>query len=84
MTVLFISQETATKARNHIPHTTLYPTIPLQPSRTATAFLDTHTELTTGIQRTVHTLAAHLESVADFADTACRLDAELAGRLDHA
>ncbi len=84
MNVLVISEDTAIKARNHIPTTTHYPPIPLQPSRTADALTGTHTELTQGIHRTVHALAAHLESVADFADTACRLDAELAGRLDHA
>ena len=84
MNVLVISEDAATKARNHIPHTTLYPAIPLQPSHTADALTGSHTELTQGIHRTVRALAAHLESVADFADTACRVDAELARRLDHA
>lgn len=84
MTVLVISEETATKARNYIPETTHYPAIPLQPSHTAAALTGAHTELTQGIHHTVRALAAHLESVADFADTACRLDAELAGRLEHA
>ena len=84
MNVLVISEETATKARNHIPNTTHYPPILLQPSRTADALTGSHTELTKGIYRTVRALAAHLQSVADFADTACRLDSELAGRLDHA
>lgn len=84
MTVLVISEETAPKARKHIPNTTHYPPIPLQPSHTADALTGTHTELTQEIHHTVRALAAHLESVADFADTACHLDAELAGRLDHA
>lgn len=84
MNVLIISEETATKARNHIPNTTHYPPILLEPSHTADALTGSHTELTQGIYRTVRALAAHLQSVADFADTACRLDAELAGRLDHA
>lgn len=84
MNVLVISEDTATKARNHIPNTTHYPPIPLEPSHTADALAGSHTELTQGIHRTVRALADHLESVADFADTACRLDAELAGRLDHA
>lgn len=84
MNVLVISEDTATKARNHIPNTTHYLPIPLQPSHTADALTGSHTELTQGIHRTVRALAAHLQSVADFADTACRLDSEFAGRLDHA
>lgn len=84
MNVFVISEETANEARKHIPHASNYPPIPLNPSRTAHALTGTHTELTQGIHRTVHAIATHLKSVADFADTTCRLDAELARKLSYA
>lgn len=84
MNILVISEETANEARTHIPHASNYPPIPLNPSRTAHALTDAHAELTQGIHRTVHAIATHLGSVADFADTTCRLDAELARKLTYA
>lgn len=88
MVYLHLTDATAHAARTSLPAWDSLPHATLSPGALADALADAHAHLFPLIDATSTSCRRHTESVADFADSVCRVDADVARQLstllDHA
>lgn len=81
MNYLQLTESTAPTALRHLPETSLLPVAALSASQSATALAAAQTQAHQRHHSTLTGLAAHLRSIATFAETVTTLDTDVAGAL---
>ena len=84
MSYLQLTESTGRTALHHLPETSPLPAASLSPSQSATALAAAQTQAHHNHHTTLTGLAAHLRSIATFAETVTTLDSDVAGALHHA